>query len=81
MARKVTHAPDGGAIPGPLCEEPTGDVSTFENDVDCPECLDRLEMSEKNFDRLARPLRNLRAFRSRGRSDRRPVKVRLSRRT
>lgn len=47
MARKVTHAPDGGAIPGPLCEEPTGDVSTFENDVDCPECLDRLEMSER----------------------------------
>lgn len=62
MARKVIHAPDGGAIPGSLCEEPTGDVSTLESDVDCPECLDQLASSERTFDRLARPLNALRAY-------------------
>jgi hypothetical protein len=62
MALKVIHAPDGATIPGSLCEEPTGDVSTFESDVDCPECLDRLEESERTFDQLARPLKDLRAY-------------------
>ena len=62
MVRKVIHAPDGAAIPGSLCEEPTGDVSTIENDVDCPECLDQLETSEKTFNQLVRTLRDLRAF-------------------
>lgn len=62
MARKVTHAPDGGTIPGSLCEEPTGDVSEFEHDVDCPECLDRLELSERPFDQLARALTALRSY-------------------
>lgn len=37
-APPTTHAPDGGSIPGALCEEPTGDVSIRENEVDCPEC-------------------------------------------
>lgn len=62
MASKVTHAPDGAAFPGSLCEEPRGDVSTIQNDVDCPECLDQLDVSEKPFDELAQPLKNLRAF-------------------
>lgn len=72
MARKVIHAPDGAAIPGSLCEEPTGDVSTIENDIDCTECLDQLEASEKTFDQFAQPLRNLRTFPA----EARPVGVR-----
>lgn len=61
MGRKVIHAPDGGSIPGSLCQEPTGDVSTLERDVDCPECLDQLEDSERTFAQLARTLEALRA--------------------
>jgi hypothetical protein len=34
MTRNRIHAPDGGSIPGSLCEEPTGDVSTFECDAE-----------------------------------------------
>lgn len=56
-ARPTTHAPDGGSIPGALCEEPTGDVSIRENDVDCPECLDELEKKgARTFAELARPI-------------------------
>lgn len=62
MPRSVIHAPDGAEIPGALCEEPTGDVTTRECDVDCPECLDCLEVSERSFGELARPLSKLRAF-------------------
>lgn len=62
MARKVIHAPDGAMIPGSLCQEPTGDVSTFECDVDCADCLDLFEESERPFDQLARPLKALRAY-------------------
>lgn len=56
MARSRIHAPDGGSIPGALCQEPTGDVAAAESDVDCPECLDQLEASPKSFDQLAQPL-------------------------
>ncbi|WP_442929119.1 DUF7446 family protein [Mycobacterium sp. MS1601] len=56
MVRRFIHAPDGGSIPGALCQEPTGDVASSESDVDCPECLDRLEASPKSFDQLAQPL-------------------------
>ncbi|OHU12833.1 hypothetical protein BKG75_17630 [Mycobacteroides chelonae] len=56
MAHKVIHAPDGGSIPNALCEEPTGDVSTFESDIDCPECLDGLEEGERTFAQLVRPV-------------------------
>lgn len=62
MSRIFTHAPDGGSIPGALCEEPTGDVSTLERNVDCPDCLDQLEASPRTFAQLARPLADLRAY-------------------
>lgn len=62
MARNVIHAPDGAMIPGSLCQEPTGDVSTFECDVDCSDCLDLLEESDRTFAQLARPLSALRAY-------------------
>ncbi len=62
MARPVVHAPDGGTIPGSLCEEPTGDATTIESDIDCPDCLDQLERSERSFQNLARPLSELRGI-------------------
>lgn len=61
MMRTPTHAPEGGSIPGALCEEPTGDVSTHESDVDCPECLDELAQSGNTFKQLAHHLEELRS--------------------
>lgn len=37
-------------------------MSIFESDVDCLECLDQLEESEKTFDQLARALKALRGY-------------------
>lgn len=62
MSRKVIHAPDGGSVPGALCQERSGDVTTSEHDVDCGECLDALERSDQTFEQLARPLSALRRF-------------------
>jgi len=59
MARTFIHAPDGGSIPGSLCQEPTGDCTTRENEVTCPEYLDELERIDKTFDQLAAPLQLL----------------------
>ncbi len=36
------HAPDGGSIPGALCEQ-DGDLTTFRQDVTCPDCDDILD--------------------------------------
>lgn len=36
------HAPDGGSIPGALCEQ-DGDLTTFRRDVTCPDCDDILD--------------------------------------
>lgn len=66
MRSKPTHAPDGGSIPGSLCQEPTGDVTTTERDVDCPDCLDLLDSSDRTFTQLAEQLEALRSFPSAG---------------
>ncbi|SHX98371.1 Uncharacterised protein [Mycobacteroides abscessus subsp. abscessus] len=55
MSRIVVHAPDGGWIPGSLCQEPTGDLSIYEADVTCLDCLDVLEESNQTFGDLAKP--------------------------
>lgn len=36
------HAPDGGTIPGALCEQ-DGDLTTVRRDVTCPECDEILD--------------------------------------
>lgn len=54
----VVHAPDGGTIPGSLCQEPTGDVSLHEREVTCPDCLDTLEESDRTFGQLAEPIQD-----------------------
>jgi len=41
--RPVIHAPDGGIVGHALCENPRGDVTDYERDVDCPDCLDALD--------------------------------------
>lgn len=38
----VLHAPDGGDIPGSLCEG-EGDTVIYRDHVDCPDCLDILD--------------------------------------
>lgn len=60
LARRVIHAPDGGSITGALCQEVTGDVTTAERDVNCGECLDALDRSDRSFGQLAQPLKDLR---------------------
>lgn len=47
------HAIDGGMFGHALCEEPTGDSTTYERDVTCSDCLDLLE-SEMDSDLLLR---------------------------
>lgn len=58
---KVIHAPDGGSITGALCQEVTGDVTAAERDVNCGECLDALDRSDRSFEQLAQPLNELRS--------------------
>ena len=79
MARKVIHAPDGAMIPGSLCQEPTGDVSTFECDVDCADCLDLLEGVGENLRPARSSAQGTAGLSSCGRTHRRPVKVQVGR--
>ena len=44
--RPFIHAPDGGSFGHALCENPRGDVTEYERDVDCGECLDALERAD-----------------------------------
>jgi hypothetical protein len=39
------HAPDGGIVGHSLCQNPAGDVTEYERDVTCPECLSELEQA------------------------------------
>lgn len=58
------HAPDGGIVAGALCQELSGDTTTIEADVSCPECLDALEaLPAGRFERLARHTAELRQTR------------------
>lgn len=43
MTAPFIHASDGGMIRHALCESPLGDVTDYERDVDCSDCLDALE--------------------------------------
>jgi hypothetical protein len=43
LTKPLVHAPDGGLLGHALCESPNGDVTDYERDVDCPDCLDALE--------------------------------------
>ena len=58
MAHTRIHAPDGGSIPGALCQEPTGDVSIVEDEVTCSDCLYELDEGERSFADLARPIKD-----------------------
>ena len=49
MARILVHAPDGGIFRRALCENPEGDVTDYEQDVDCSDCLDTLEEAEPDL--------------------------------
>jgi hypothetical protein len=42
----AVHAIDGGMFGHALCEEPTGDSTTYERDVTCSDCLDLIETME-----------------------------------
>jgi hypothetical protein len=44
--RPPIHAPDGGIVGHALCENPHGDVTDYERDVDCPDCLDALDEAD-----------------------------------
>lgn len=62
MPNPAIHAPHGSTLcPGALCESPSGDVTTRECDVDCPDCLDLLAESSTGFQQLARGTQALRA--------------------
>lgn len=53
MAGLLIHAPDGGMMGYPLCQSKEGDTTDYEQDVDCPECLDELEAAgQELIDRL-----------------------------
>lgn len=45
----VIHAIDGGMFGHALCEEPTGDSTTFERDVTCGECCDLVEAADQSL--------------------------------
>ncbi len=62
LARTIIHAPDGDSVTGSLCHEVSGDVTTVEHDVNCGECLDALDRSDRPFEQLARPLDELRNY-------------------
>ena len=57
MAAPLIHAPDGGVLGHALCQNPTGDVTTTERDVTCPDCDDELEQGNTTFARLTAALR------------------------
>lgn len=61
ISMRYLHAPDGGMIPGSLCQG-GGDVTTFLNDVDCGDCHYILEKNPIPWDRLAYQLRQLRGL-------------------
>jgi hypothetical protein len=70
---KNVHAPDGGMIPGSLCEQ-DGDTTIYRDHVDCPDCLDILDgmPGQGSYDwaamvRTTEELRSLRWARSTGR--------------
>ncbi len=56
---RFVHAPDGGMVPGSLCEQ-GGDTTIYRGDVDCGECLDLLEAEPRRWDQLARCTAELR---------------------
>ncbi|MDM3927857.1 MULTISPECIES: hypothetical protein [Mycobacterium avium complex (MAC)] len=58
MVHTQIHAPDGGSIPGALCQEPTGDVSIVEDEVTCSDCLHELDEGERSFVDLALPIKD-----------------------
>jgi len=43
----LIHAIDGGMFGHALCEEPTGDSTTYERDVTCSDCLDIIEEGDQ----------------------------------
>ena len=47
--RPVIHAPDGGMFGHSLCENPQGDVTDYEQHVDCPDCLDALDRAAEEL--------------------------------
>lgn len=52
--RTEIHAIDGGMFGHALCEEPTGDSTTYERDVTCVDCLDQIEdgIDPEQLDRM-----------------------------
>ena len=63
MSTPVIHAPDGGSIVGPLCEESSGDVTVDLDGVDCPDCLDILDSGVVRWWSLVSPLTGWRVTR------------------
>lgn len=49
MSASVIHAIDGGIFNHALCEEPTGDSTTYESDVTCSECLDLIDEADPDL--------------------------------